>query len=82
MSKSEQKRTCVQKECFYRSELESKIATMQPIVDAAVRAVDGDYGVHSKLDKCRHGLYGYEQCEECVLTEITPAVREYQKGAK
>lgn len=34
--------------------------------EALNEIAEGDGRATKKLDKCAHGLYGYEMCEECI----------------
>lgn len=47
------------------AEIESLRAEAERLREALKRISEGDVGRPLKAEKCSHGQYGYEHCEEC-----------------
>jgi predicted transglutaminase-like cysteine proteinase len=62
-----------------RSQVESLLAVNQAMRDALQKISDMDYGPQSKLDKCAHDKYQFEDCEQCVI-EVADAALAMKSG--
>lgn len=61
-------------------EIERLREALQKIADGDVERVSAEKwrtdGKYSKLDKCKHGLFMYEECGECVREFVRAALKE------
>jgi len=48
------------------SELEKADAEIERLRAGIKTYLDGNYSTTKKNDKCKHGIYGFETCENCI----------------
>lgn len=51
--------------CFYQDEIDRLRSGIKKVLHEGVQKIEGPYP-SAKNNKCKHGRFGYEGCENCI----------------